>query len=452
MRDCRNAYSNDNKQRTRTDVYPTTLVRPTCGVCGKPLWLGRSGKYASFCCINGRDRKHGCTFKGYKSVSIVENAILSHLESELLTDDRLEALVTRANEFLSQEATKPKRDVKPIKAEIRKTKSKMERLADAIEDGKTDVPSIVRRLEEHGEGIKRLKAQLRDVEVQNDVPPLIDADVVKNHLQDLRGLLRQDVAQAAPIIRQLTGPIVVHQVKTKGVKKATWIAKFEANLIPVVTELARSRNCPSTGTLEYLETRSWTNQESEGVWLGTPPTYERIAPESAEMANRGVSINTIASALNTSWMPSGLNATPADATKGFAVFQKGGCIKCHKIADQGQDFGPALSAIGTKFTSKQLFLAILKPSETISQGYEGVSVVTDAGTLHTGFVIAETKEALTLRIPGGLQKVIPKESIDFRKRSQVSLMPVGIDAVLLPRELVDLVGWLKTQQMVKPGK
>ena len=146
MRDCRNAYSNDNKQRTRTDVYPTTLVRPTCGVCGKPLWLGRSGKYASFCCINGRDRKHGCTFKGYKSVSIVENAILSHLESELLTDDRLEALVTRANEFLSQEATKPKRDVKPIKAEIRKTKSKMERLADAIEDGKTDVRSEERRV------------------------------------------------------------------------------------------------------------------------------------------------------------------------------------------------------------------------------------------------------------------------------------------------------------------
>jgi putative heme-binding domain-containing protein len=152
------------------------------------------------------------------------------------------------------------------------------------------------------------------------------------------------------------------------------------------------------------------------------------------------------------WPLEKLLATPPDATKGFAVFQKGGCIKCHKIADQGQDFGPALSAIGTKFTSKQLFLAILKPSETISQGYEGVSVVTDAGTLHTGFVIAETKEALTLRIPGGLQKVIPKESIDFRKRSQVSLMPVGIDAVLLPRELVDLVGWLKTQQMVKPGK
>lgn len=81
-----------------------------------------------------------------------------------------------------------------------------------------------------------------------------------------------------------------------------------------------------------------------------------------------------------------------------------------------------------------------------------MDVLTDKGVLHTGFVTTETKEALTLRIPGGLQKVISKESIDFRKRSKVSLMPVGIGAVLLPQELVDLVGWLKTQRMASPWK
>ena len=112
------------------------------------------------------------------------------------------------------------------------------------------------------------------------------------------------------------------------------------------------------------------------------------------------------------------------------------------------DVGPALLAIGTRLTSKQLFSAILKPSETI-KGYEGVIVVTDEGALHTGFVIAETKEMLTLQIPGGLQKKISKESIDFRKRSKVSLMPTGIDTVLLPRKLVDLFGWLETQRTVK---
>ncbi|MEO2023222.1 MAG: HEAT repeat domain-containing protein, partial [Pirellulaceae bacterium] len=118
------------------------------------------------------------------------------------------------------------------------------------------------------------------------------------------------------------------------------------------------------------------------------------------------------------WPLEKLLATLPDSTKGFAAFQKGGCIKCHKIGAQGQDFGPALSAIGTRLTPKQLFLAILKPSETISLGYEGVSVLTEQGVLHTGFVTTETKESLTLRIPGGLQKTLAKESIEFRKRSK----------------------------------
>jgi putative heme-binding domain-containing protein len=150
------------------------------------------------------------------------------------------------------------------------------------------------------------------------------------------------------------------------------------------------------------------------------------------------------------WPLKKLLVTTPDITKGFAAFQKGGCIKCHKIGDQGQDFGPALSAIGARLTSEQLFLSILKPSETISLGYESISVVTDEGILYTGFVTTETKETLTLRIPGGLQKMIPQQHIDILKRSNTSLMPVGIDAVLLPQELVNLVGWLKTQQAVKP--
>ena len=149
------------------------------------------------------------------------------------------------------------------------------------------------------------------------------------------------------------------------------------------------------------------------------------------------------------WPLEKLMAAKPDITKGFEAFQKGGCINCHKIGQLGRDFGPALSDIGTKLTSKQLFSAILKPSETISLGYEGVSVVTDEGTLHTGFVSTETNETLTLRIPGGLQKEIPTDSIDFRNRSKISLMPAGIDAVLLPQEIVNLVGWLKTQRTVE---
>ena len=151
------------------------------------------------------------------------------------------------------------------------------------------------------------------------------------------------------------------------------------------------------------------------------------------------------------WPLEKLLAAEPDATKGFAAFQKGGCINCHKIGDQGKDFGPDLSAIGTKLTSNQLFEAILNPSQTISLGYEGVLVVTDEGTLHSGFLSAETNDTLSLRIPGGLRKDIPKENIELREPMKVSAMPAGIDAVLSPPELVDVVGWLRTQRAPIPN-
>lgn len=152
------------------------------------------------------------------------------------------------------------------------------------------------------------------------------------------------------------------------------------------------------------------------------------------------------------WPLEKLLAGKPDQTKGFAAFEKGGCIKCHKIGDEGRDFGPDLSAIGKKLTAQQLFSAILKPSETISLGYESVSVLTDDGTLHSGFAATETKDTLTLRVPGGLKTEIPKATIELRKRSNVSLMPKGIDAILSPQELIDIVGWMRTQQAVKSNK
>ena len=152
------------------------------------------------------------------------------------------------------------------------------------------------------------------------------------------------------------------------------------------------------------------------------------------------------------WPLEKLLAAKPDVAKGHAAFQKARCITCHVVRDEGRDFGPALSDIGTKLKSKQLFEAILKPSRTISLGYEGVLVVTEDGTIHSGFVTSESKTTLSLRIPGGLRKDVPKANIEIRKTMKVSLMPTGIDAILSPQELVDLVGWLKTLRTVKPTK
>ena len=140
-----------------------------------------------------------------------------------------------------------------------------------------------------------------------------------------------------------------------------------------------------------------------------------------------------------------LLAAKPDASKGKAVFQKAGCIACHIVQGEGFDFGPELSDIGNKLSSEQLFEAILKPNQNISLGYEGVNVALKDGTQLIGFVTSESKTILSLRIPGGLRKDVPKADIKTRTAMNASLMPAGLEAVISPQELVDLVGWLSPQ-------
>ena len=98
MQACRDAYSakrqNDQqrngkgakkKGQSRSAVYPRTLFRPLCAHCKTELWFGKSGKYSSFCCPNGRDEKCGCKLKTHKSVQIVEEVILAYLRDAVFT-------------------------------------------------------------------------------------------------------------------------------------------------------------------------------------------------------------------------------------------------------------------------------------------------------------------------------------------------------------------------------
>ena len=149
------------------------------------------------------------------------------------------------------------------------------------------------------------------------------------------------------------------------------------------------------------------------------------------------------------WPMERLLAAEPDTAKGSAVFHKAGCVACHVVGGEGLDFGPELSDIGTRLSPEQLFAAILNPSQTISLGYEGVLVQTKDGVQLVGFVSGENRTTLSLRVPGGLQKDLPKARITVRQAMKASLMPDGLDVALSSRELVDLVGWLRTLRVGK---
>lgn len=174
------------------------------------MWLGRSGKYASFCCLNGAHHKHDCKLRTYKSVRILDTALLNHLRDHFFTEDYLRHLLTEANRFLVEEAKRPKEETRPLVAEIKKLKTKRDRLMKILEgdtDGDLDaIVDQVRRLERK---LKERRQLLKDMENRNvDPPPPFKLEEVESMVQDLRRLLAQDVAVAAPILKELMGPII----------------------------------------------------------------------------------------------------------------------------------------------------------------------------------------------------------------------------------------------------
>jgi putative membrane-bound dehydrogenase-like protein len=137
--------------------------------------------------------------------------------------------------------------------------------------------------------------------------------------------------------------------------------------------------------------------------------------------------------------------TPGDAGRGRALFadEKGlNCAKCHVVAGKGGNVGPDLTGIGSRYPKDELIASVLYPSEKIFSGYEPVVVATADGRVLTGILKAETPEAVEIQDAEAQRLRIPKEEIDERKNSAVSLMPSGLADGLSREAFADLIAYL----------
>lgn len=135
-----------------------------------------------------------------------------------------------------------------------------------------------------------------------------------------------------------------------------------------------------------------------------------------------------------------------DATRGAKVFrsEQAGCSKCHRVGDEGVDFGPALSQIGTKLGKQALFESILDPSAGIAFGYEGWEVETKDGQELFGLIASETPAELAIKQSSGVVVRVATAQIVRRDRQRLSAMPAGLGQLLTRQELVDVVEYLTT--------
>lgn len=118
------------------------------------------------------------------------------------------------------------------------------------------------------------------------------------------------------------------------------------------------------------------------------------------------------------------------------------CLSCHKIGNEGIDFGPGLSLIGDKLSKDGLVNAIINPSEGLSFGYETQLVKLKDGTEFNCIVNSKTESDLIVKMVGSSEQTIYKlDEVESVTQLDESLMP---RFPLSETELVDLVSYMKT--------
>jgi putative membrane-bound dehydrogenase-like protein len=135
-----------------------------------------------------------------------------------------------------------------------------------------------------------------------------------------------------------------------------------------------------------------------------------------------------------------------DVRRGQAVFNspKAACASCHAIGYLGGNVGPDLTRIGGVRTERDLLEAIVFPNASFVRGYEPLMVTTRAGKVYNGVLRRDGPDEVVLATGATEEARIPRQEIEEMVPGLVSVMPSGLDQQLTPRELADLVAFLRT--------
>lgn len=137
-------------------------------------------------------------------------------------------------------------------------------------------------------------------------------------------------------------------------------------------------------------------------------------------------------------------ATAGDAQRGAKVFEKQ-CLTCHAVQGRGQKVGPDLSSIGSR-PKETLLVDILDPSRQVSANFVAYTLVTKRGQILSGLIAAEAAGSITLVRSEGATEVVERSQLEELRSSGKSLMPEGLEQVVSPADMADLLAFLATPE------
>ncbi len=132
--------------------------------------------------------------------------------------------------------------------------------------------------------------------------------------------------------------------------------------------------------------------------------------------------------------------------RGEALFTQQGCVACHALTPGGAALGPFMGQIGSIMNPAQIATAILRPSDTISQGFQTVLLTMKDGSVRTGFASESTSDTITLRDMTGAVTKIATTEVKEEKHLPNSMMPEGLANALSLDDFAALVHFLAAKK------
>jgi putative heme-binding domain-containing protein len=134
-----------------------------------------------------------------------------------------------------------------------------------------------------------------------------------------------------------------------------------------------------------------------------------------------------------------------DFSDGKQMFQAAQCSVCHRFNGEGSSVGPDLSAIGQRFTARDLLDATLNPSKAVSDQYRVSLLLTADGRTLSGRVVSRDDRqialAMDLKRPGQVTH-IDAGSVTALHSTGISTMPEELLDPLNLDEILNLVAYL----------
>lgn len=135
----------------------------------------------------------------------------------------------------------------------------------------------------------------------------------------------------------------------------------------------------------------------------------------------------------------------ANRSAGRAVFEAN-CANCHRLFDAGGKIGPDLTG-AQRFNLDYVLENIVDPSAAVSKDFQMHVLEMSSGRVVTGLIADESPVAVTVQTVNE-KVVIPRDEIETRAISPLSIMPEGMLQKLTADQVRDLVGYLSSPAQV----